>query len=135
MAYTCDRCLVGDHRRCARTDCACSICGGSPSPYKRKKSVQRKSRAKDPSELNVGGTRPMTRAEKDETLDLLVKLLTGIRDDGYRVLTPDATDKVCTVCDASKPLDQFYWRSDRNMYRSKCKDCMKDLRQLSVSAP
>ena len=35
--------------------------------------------------------------------------------------------KTCTKCEVSKPVSEFYWRKERNAYRSKCKQCEKAL--------
>ena len=34
--------------------------------------------------------------------------------------------KKCTCCGASKPLEDFHYRKDRDTYRTECKQCTKD---------
>jgi 5-methylcytosine-specific restriction endonuclease McrA len=33
--------------------------------------------------------------------------------------------KLCSVCDIEKGLNEFYFRKDKNSYRSECKECNK----------
>jgi hypothetical protein len=35
------------------------------------------------------------------------------------------TTKVCTSCESTKSLNEFYYRKDRNVYESRCKECCK----------
>ena len=37
------------------------------------------------------------------------------------------TKKTCSVCKVEKTFDNFYFRKNRNNYRTQCKNCMSDL--------
>lgn len=46
-----------------------------------------------------------------------------------------AANKDCGSCGRTLAINQFYWRSDRGSYTSKCKDCFYIYQKLYKSNP